>query len=59
MIKAYLLEIFPYVYYVPPFLRGRLHLVRDTVAEKEVDIAVQMTMKYVNSETQENRNVRK
>ena len=30
----------PYVYYAPPFLRGRLHLVRDTAAEKEFDIAI-------------------
>ena len=35
-----LLEICPYVYYVSPLMRRRLHLVRDTAAEKEVDIAV-------------------
>ena len=29
-----------YIYYAPPFLRGRLHLVRDTAAEKEFDIAI-------------------
>ena len=28
----------PYVYYNPPLLRGRLHLVRDTGAEKEFDV---------------------
>ena len=38
--KSFLLEIFPYIYYVPPLIRGRLHLVRDTAAEKEVDIAI-------------------
>ena len=26
--------------YVPPLIKGRLHLVRDTAAEKEVDIAI-------------------
>ena len=36
----HLLEIFPYVYYIPPVIRVRLHLVRDTAAEKEVDIAI-------------------
>ena len=40
MIKVFLLEICPYVYYVHPLIKGRLHLVRDTAAEKEVDIAV-------------------
>ena len=30
----------PYVYYAAPFLRGRLHLVRDTAAEKEFDTAI-------------------
>ena len=30
----------PYVYYAPPLLRGSLHLVRDTAAEKEFDIAM-------------------
>ena len=40
MIKAFLLEICPHIYYVPPLIRGRLHLVRDTAAEKEVDIAI-------------------
>ena len=46
-------------FFIPPLIRGRLHLVRDTAAEKEVDIAIQMTLKYVNSEIQENRNGRK
>ena len=40
----------PYVYYFPPLIRGRPHLARDATAEKEVDIAIQMTLKYVNSE---------
>ena len=40
MIKVFLLEICPYVYYVSPLIKGRLHLVRDTAAEKEVDIAI-------------------
>ena len=40
MIKVFLPEISPYVYYVPPLIRGRLHLSRDTAAEKEVDIAI-------------------
>ena len=31
---------YSYVYYVPPLLRGRLHLVRYTEAEKEFDIAI-------------------
>ena len=30
----------PYVYSACPLLRGRLHLVRDTAAEKEFDIAI-------------------
>ena len=30
----------PYVYYAPPLLRDRLHLVRDTAEEKEFDIAI-------------------
>ena len=29
-----------YVYDAPPLLRGRFHLVRDTAAEKEFDIAI-------------------
>ena len=29
-----------FVYYVPPVTRGRLHLVGDTAAEKEVGIAI-------------------
>ena len=29
-----------FVYYVPPVTRDRLHLVGDTAAEKEVDIAI-------------------
>ena len=40
MIKVFFLEICLYVYYVPPLVRGRLHLVRDTAVEKEVDIAM-------------------
>ena len=31
---------YPYVYYASPLLRGRVHLVRDTVTEKEFDIAL-------------------
>ena len=38
--KFCLLEIFPYFHYVPPLIRGRLHLVRDTAAEKEADITI-------------------
>ena len=50
----------PYVYYAPPLLRGSLHLVRDTAAEKESDIAIEMTLlEHVSSEIQENRNERK
>ena len=30
----------PYVYYVPPLIRDRLDLIRDTAAEKEVGIAI-------------------
>ena len=30
----------PYVYYALPLLRDTLHLVRDTAAEKEFDIAI-------------------
>ena len=30
----------PYVHHAPPLLRNRLHLVRDTAAEKEFDIAI-------------------
>ena len=56
MIKVFLLEICPYVYYVLPLIRGRHHLVRDTAAEKEADIAIEMTLKYVNSEMDENCN---
>ena len=40
MIKVFLLEICPYVYYVPPLIRARLDLVRDTAVEKEVDIVI-------------------
>ena len=40
-------------------LRGRLHLVRDTAAEKEFDIVIQMTLEHVSSKIQENRNKRK
>ena len=50
----------PYVYYAHPLLRGSLHLVRDTAAEKESDIAIEMTLlEHVSSEIQENRNERK
>ena len=38
--KFFWLETCPYAYYGPPLIRGRLHLLRDTVAEKEVDIAI-------------------
>ena len=34
------MSIPPYLFYVPPLIRGRLHLVRDTAVEKEVDIAI-------------------
>ena len=40
MIKVFWLEIYPYIYYVPPVIRGRLHLVRDTTPEKEVVPAI-------------------
>ena len=30
----------PHVYYVPPLIRSRLYLVKDTATEKEVDIAI-------------------
>ena len=46
---------FKYVYYAPPLLRGRLHLLWDTAAEKEFDIAIYMTLQHVSSEIQENR----
>ena len=59
MITDFLLEICPYIYYVLPLIRGRLHLARDTAAEKEIDIAIQLSLKYVNSEIQENRNGQK
>ena len=47
----------PYIYYVPPLLRSRLHFVRDTAAEKEFDITIKM--EHVSSEIQENRNGQK
>ena len=59
MVTVFLLETCTYVYYVPSLISGRLHLVRDTAAEKEVDAAIEMSLKYVNSEIQENRNGRK
>ena len=31
---------YPCVYYASPLLKGRVHLVRDTVTEKEFDIAL-------------------
>ena len=40
MIKVFWLEICPYIYYVPPLIRGRLYLVRDTTPEKEVVAAI-------------------
>ena len=43
IIKIFLLESAlecPYVYQVSLLLRDRLHLVRDTAAEKEFDIAI-------------------
>ena len=40
MIKDFTLEICPYVSSIAPLIRGRLHLVRDTAAEKEVDIVI-------------------
>ena len=48
-----------YVYCALSLLKGRLHLVRDTAAEKEFDIAIQMTLEHISSEIQENRNGRK
>ena len=30
----------PHVYFAPPLLRDRFHLVRDIAAEKEFDIAI-------------------
>ena len=30
----------PYVYYTPPLLSSRFHLLRDTAVEKEFDIAI-------------------
>ena len=33
-------EICPYVFYIPPLIRGRHSLVRNTAAEKKVDIAI-------------------
>ena len=56
IMKFFLLEICPYVYYVSPLIRGRLHRVRDTAAGKDVDIAIEMTLKCVNSEIKKNRN---
>ena len=56
IIKVFLLDICPYVYHVPPLIRGRLPRVRDTAAAKEVDIAIEMTLKCVNSEIKKNRN---
>ena len=50
---------FPYVYYVPPLLSDRLHLARDTAAEEEFDIAIQIRLEQVSSEIPENRNERK
>ena len=40
MIKVVLLEIYPYVFYIPPLIRGRHSLVRNIAAEKKVDIAI-------------------
>ena len=40
MIKVVLLEIYPYVFYIPPLTRGRHSLVRNIAAEKKVDIAI-------------------
>ena len=37
---SFFLGICSYVYYVPPLIRGRLHIVKDTAAEKEVDIVI-------------------
>ena len=54
MVKVLFAGDMSIVHYVPPLIRGRLHLVRDTAVKKEVDTAIQMTLKYVNSEIQEN-----
>ena len=35
------------VYYVSPIIKGRLHFVRDTAAEKEFDSAIKMTSNYL------------
>ena len=59
MIKVFLEGIYAYLYYVSPLIKARLNLVRNTAAEKEFDITIQMTLKCVNSEIQENRNSRK
>ena len=40
------------------FIKRRLHLVRDTAAEEEFDIAIE-ALEHVSSEIQENRNGRK
>ena len=61
MIKVFLLEICPYVYYDLPLIRGKRHLVRDTVAEKDVDITKQMALdalirRYKKTEMDENSN---
>ena len=40
MDEVFFLGICSYVYYVPPLIRGRLHLVKDTAAEKEVGIVI-------------------
>ena len=40
-------------------MRDRLHLARDIASEKEADIAIYMTLKYVNSDIQEYRNGQK
>ena len=40
MIKVFVALEYPYVYYDLPLLRDSLHLVRDTNAEKEFDIAI-------------------
>ena len=44
-----------HVNYAPLLLRGRLGIVRDTAAKKEIDMAISMTLEHVSSEIQENR----
>ena len=47
------------VYYAPLLLRGRGHLVRNTAAEKDLTIAIQITLDQVSPEIQGNKNGQK